>query len=69
MTRQSGKKKTSRQQYSPEFRKEAFKYREYGLRLSTTESMAWDNVKFRSEKEELRRVQTFSESHSLDQPS
>ena len=38
------------------------KYREYGLRLSTNESMAWDNVKFRSEKEELRRVQTFSES-------
>ncbi len=35
-------------------------YRENGVKLSAAESMDWEDIKFRSEKEELRRVRKFS---------
>jgi len=35
-------------------------YRENGVKLSEAESLDWENIKFRSEKEERRRVRKFT---------
>jgi AraC-like DNA-binding protein len=37
-------------------------FRENGLSLSNVESMDWENIKFRSEEEELLRVRDFTKS-------